>query len=90
MTDCIEMHAIVKGRVQGVGFRATVRFYALQLDLKGTVRNLSDGSVEIYAQGSRQKLDDLIARIKQNDGLIVVESIAVDYYEPVNMYDRFQ
>ncbi|MCA0968974.1 acylphosphatase [Halobacillus litoralis] len=52
-------HYIVHGRVQGVGFRATIQQTAKQLDLVGWVKNKPDGTVELEAQGEQEKLDDL-------------------------------
>lgn len=50
---------IVSGKVQGVGFRAYVSQAAQKEQLKGTVRNLSDGTVEIILQGSEEDLQTL-------------------------------
>lgn len=50
---------MVRGRVQGVGFRAFVQSSATALGLAGWVRNLADGSVEAYAAGSAEKLGQL-------------------------------
>lgn len=54
--ELIEIHAIVRGTVQGVGFRYTTRRLALEIGLKGTVQNLRDGTVEIYAQGTKSQI----------------------------------
>lgn len=61
----IEIHVLVSGQVQGVGFRAATCSAARQLNLRGTVRNLVDGSVEIYAQGSHEKLETLLEHLKK-------------------------
>lgn len=53
----IEEKAIIKGLVQGVGMRATARHYAQKFGIKGNVRNLADGSVEIHAQGNKHAVD---------------------------------
>lgn len=50
---------VVRGRVQGVGFRWFVWRQAEQLRLRGAARNLPDGSVEVLAEGSRESLDRL-------------------------------
>lgn len=53
-----QVHIIVKGKVQGVWFRDYTRKKALSLGLKGTVRNRSDGSVEIYAGGDSDSIEE--------------------------------
>lgn len=64
MADGVErLHAIVEGRVQGVGFRAFVQSNAIGLDLSGWVRNKWDGSVEVMAEGERKKLEELNAAL---------------------------
>jgi acylphosphatase len=54
-----ELHVIVAGRVQGVGFRFFVRQHARTLDLRGWVKNQPDGSVEVAAEGSQESVDTL-------------------------------
>jgi acylphosphatase len=46
-----ELHCIISGRVQGVGYRDFVKSIGTELSLKGFVANLPDGSVEVLAQG---------------------------------------
>lgn len=53
----------VRGRVQGVGFRNFVEREAAGLSLKGWVRNLADGRVEVFAQGTAASLDALQGRL---------------------------
>lgn len=55
------MYWWVTGRVQGVSFRAATREQALKLGLRGTVRNLPDGRVAIYACGDASALEALAA-----------------------------
>jgi acylphosphatase len=50
------IHFIVKGKVQGVFFRAMVRRKALELGLVGYAKNLDDGDVEVVAQGMAEKI----------------------------------
>ena len=54
------VHIIVTGKVQGVCFRMYTEQKAKELDLKGTVKNRFDGSVEIYAQGASDSLNTFI------------------------------
>lgn len=53
------LHVLVSGNVQGVFFRANTRDLATSLGLAGWVRNLPDGRVEVFAQGSDQDLAEL-------------------------------
>jgi acylphosphatase len=56
-------HYIVKGRVQGVGFRWFVQREAYQLGLRGWVRNTADGDVEVLAAGSEEQIRKLHAAL---------------------------
>ena len=58
--DQVRLHAIVHGRVQGVSFRFFVSECARRLDISGWVRNRYDGTVEVMAEGDRNKLEILI------------------------------
>ncbi len=49
-------HYIIKGIVQGVFFRQNTREAALKQDIKGTVKNLYNGDVEVYAQGAAENI----------------------------------
>jgi acylphosphatase len=53
-------HYLVKGRVQGVGFRWFVQSEAARIGLRGWVRNTDDGAVEVLAAGSPDQLEDLV------------------------------
>jgi acylphosphatase len=55
---------LIRGRVQGVGFRYFAQHAASSLDLTGYARNLDDGSVEVYAAGPSEKLSDFAARLR--------------------------
>jgi acylphosphatase len=54
------VHVIVRGRVQGVGYRAFVEHEALKLGLEGWVRNRRDGSVEAVFAGAPEKVQAII------------------------------
>lgn len=89
LNDIVEMHAIVSGDVQGVGFRATTRFHASQLNLKGTVRNLPDGNVEIYAQGTRKQLDNLIELLKKEASPGHISQVDIKYTKLSHSFQGF-
>jgi acylphosphatase len=71
-------HILVSGDVQGVGYRAWTERVARELGLKGWVRNLADGRVEIVAEGPRVALDQLIERCKQGPRAASVENVSVE------------
>jgi len=58
---------LYSGRVQGVGFRVTVRHLACGYDVTGTVRNLSDGRVELIAEGARAEIKAFLDGIAQSE-----------------------
>jgi acylphosphatase len=59
------LHLLVKGRVQGVGFRWFVHREAAEIGLRGWVRNTTDGHVEIVAAGEQKDLDELKAAVRK-------------------------
>jgi len=58
------MHVIIKGIVQGVGFRFFVLTHGKNLNLRGWVRNCANGDVEVQAEGPRSKLEDLLQKLR--------------------------
>ena len=61
----VRRHYLVTGRVQGVGFRYFVKTKAVALGVKGRVRNLEDGRVEVMAQASEDVLRKFEAELVQ-------------------------
>ena len=80
----------VYGIVQGVFFRAFTRDWATKLGLRGYVRNMPDGSVEIVAEGSKESIEELIKRVKIGPPAAVVERVTVEWREPSNAYNSFR
>jgi acylphosphatase len=68
----------VMGRVQGVGFRWSAANEARNLGIKGFVKNLSNGSVYIEAEGFREQLNAFIEWCKKGPGFGFVESVNAD------------
>lgn len=68
-------HLIVRGRVQGVGYRAWIERAALTADIEGWVRNCSDGSVEVVFQGFSETVEALIERCREGPRGAHVEAI---------------
>jgi acylphosphatase len=65
----------VRGHVHGVWFRWWTRRRALELGLRGTVRNSPDGSVEVHASGDREALDVFAAELEVGPPLARVEGV---------------
>lgn len=85
----IRLHAEVYGDVQGVGFRAYVYRRALTLGVAGWVRNRSDGSVELMAEGSRALLDALLADVERGSSMSVVERVDTDWQTATGEFRSF-
>lgn len=85
------VHVLVRGLVQGVGFRAFVRRHAKKLGVYGFVRNLPDGrTVEIVAEGPDEAVDQLISIVRRGPPGAVVEDVDVEYEEPRNQFSDFE
>lgn len=88
MNRCL--HVIVKGRVQGVYFRAYTQKQAVKLNVSGYVRNLSDGSVEIVAAGDPDALHQLVSWCHKGPVLAKVSQVIATPYESGEMFDGFE
>ena len=81
--------AVVSGRVQGVGYRYFVYQHAKFLDLKGYVKNMMDGDVEVYAEGDKSAIDSLLRKLERGPGFAHVHKIDVQWPEPSGKYTDF-
>ena len=61
------LHIFYSGRVQGVGFRFTVKMLATGFEVTGTVRNLIDGRVELVAEGTKEELESFRRAIQDSE-----------------------
>jgi acylphosphatase len=84
-----ELHAHIRGYVQGVGFRYFVIRVAQPLGLRGYTRNLSDGSVEVVAQGTRAALEHLLAQLHRGPSAAEVEEVQTTWREPGEHFSGF-
>ncbi|MCW4014162.1 MAG: acylphosphatase [Candidatus Bathyarchaeota archaeon] len=85
----IRAHIIVEGRVQGVGYRANTRRMANQLKLKGWVRNLRDGRVEIIVEGEEEMVERLIQWCHRGPTSAYVSKVSSETSEAQRDFDRF-
>jgi len=79
----------VKGRVQGVGFRWSAAMEATNRGIAGFIRNQSDGSVYLEAEGFREQLDSFVEWCRKGPGMSRVKSVSVEHGPPEN-YEEFR
>lgn len=72
-------HAYVSGRVQGVGFRFSTVDEARRLGLRGWVRNLADGRVELEAEGERSQVEALLAWCRRGPPAAAVDDVEIEW-----------
>ncbi|BAT71395.1 acylphosphatase [Thermosulfidibacter takaii ABI70S6] len=82
-------HIWVSGKVQGVFYRATAKEIAKRLRLKGWVRNLPDGRVEIVAEGDEDALRAFVDWCWEGPPLARVEDVKVVWEEATGEFDDF-
>ena len=83
------LHAIVKGEVQGVGFRFFLIRHAEGLGLRGWVRNRDDGGVELVAEGPRTDLEHLLRSAREGPRMARVTRVDADWSVATGGLDRF-
>lgn len=88
MSEKLLYKVIVKGRVQGVGFRWSAAREAESRGISGFVKNMSDGSVYIEAEGPREQLDAFTEWCKRGPGIGYVESVDISLW-PAPGYSGF-
>jgi acylphosphatase len=81
---------VVRGRVQGVGFRWFVEREAHILGIAGWVRNNADGSVEILAQGTRDQLTGLRSRLREGPRAARVDKVEESEARPAAGLSSFR
>lgn len=88
--ETVRAHIWVKGRVQGVGFRAHVEYSARQINgLTGWVRNVGYDTVEAVAEGGRAAVERLIQVMKDGPRGSRVDESKVEWESPTGEFDRF-
>ena len=86
----VRAHIWVKGRVQGVGFRAYVEYHARKIGgLTGWVRNVGYDTVEAITEGERANVERLIERMKEGPSSSRVDESNVEWEQPTGEFERF-
>ena len=87
--DTERLHGVIKGEVQGVGFRYFMIRRAQGLGLSGWVRNRDDGAVEFVAEGSRRALEQLEESAREGPRMARVIAVEVNWSPATGGLDRF-
>lgn len=90
MSDLAGVQVIITGYVQGVYFRAFASRAAKSLGLKGYVRNIPGGQVEIRAEGDRQKLEKLVQQLEIGPPEALVEKMETNWLSYSGVFSNFE
>lgn len=82
-------HVFISGRVQGVNFRISMRDQARKANVVGWVRNLDDGRVEAWMEGSNAAVRRIVTWCYSGPPQAEVERVEVQWEEPKNLDDTF-
>lgn len=85
-----QLHLLVAGRVQGVGFRRFVAGLAAEHGVNGTVCNLPDGTVEMYAEADRPALEGFRANVLAGNMYARVELVQERWSEGASRHHDFR
>jgi len=88
MSECL--HIIVKGKVQGVYFRAFTQKQAAKLNVNGFVRNLPNGDVEIVAEGEKVAVQGLVAWCHKGPLLARVRQVIANTHRAGEVFEGFE
>lgn len=84
------IHLVVRGRVQGVYFRASAQREARQLGLTGWVKNRNDGAVELVAEGEEDQVKDFLAWSQQGPSTARVDKVETRWRSYTGEYPNFR
>jgi len=83
------IHVIIKGRVQGVWFRASTKQKAEQLDITGWVRNTADGHVEAIFEGEENNIREMLEWCHHGPPMAEIEKVEVKNQMATNGFNGF-
>lgn len=89
MPEVVRLDARVSGRVHGVGFRYFTYREAQALRVVGWVANLPDGSVRCVAEGPRDDLEALLARLREGPPAAIVEGVSTAWMPATGGFSSF-
>lgn len=83
------LHAIIRGRVQGVNFRAYTQREAFKLGVVGWVMNRQDTTVEVVAEGTKTQLDALLTWLHQGSPGSRVDAVEATWHPATGEFTEF-
>ncbi len=89
MMDRVGVYLRVSGMVQGVGYRFFTQRKAREYGVTGYVRNMPDGSVEVYAEGDRDVLENFLLDLRRGPVMARVDNLQVEWREASGKYRDF-
>jgi acylphosphatase len=84
------VHLLIKGRVQGVAFRWYAMKKAVELDISGYVKNNSNGDVEVFIEGDKKSVDEMIKWCENGPPSADVRKVIQQNHDYSNKYSRFE
>ncbi len=85
----IQLRIIVSGKVQGVGYRYFSQMKAVQYGVKGWVKNLADGSVEVIARGENNQLEPFIADLRKGNPFSKINNLEITEMDQLEHFHSF-
>ena len=89
MPSDVKAHIRITGCVQGVGYRDFTQQAASQLKLRGYVRNLWNGDVEVVAEGPRNLIVRLMENLRQGPAMAQVDKLYITWQEATGAFQNF-
>ena len=89
-SDYKQFHILVSGWVQGVGFRYFAQSRAMMLGIKGYVRNLRNGQVEVVAEGPKSDLENFVHYLRRGTELSQVSGVEIKERPYSRRYHNFR
>lgn len=86
----IARRLVIRGRVQGVGYRHALRREALRRGVVGWVRNRLDGTVEAHVQGAPEQLESLVAWARRGPTAAAVDEVTAEPSHPDDSLTGFE
>ena len=88
--DRQRLHIFYAGRVQGVGFRYTVKSLTCGFEVRGIIRNLTDGRVELVVEGQRAELEEFRKAIQDSEVGSLIRDEAIEWADAKNDFSGFE